>query len=231
VSLRIACIVEGHGDARSIPTIVRRIAYAEGCFQLHAAGPYRVPKSRLVRPGELERAVERASRALEGAGAVLVVVDADDDLPCQLGPSLTARARSARPDMSNTLKPSGMPRVGLRTRQTGHTRRQRTKRHWRNCLIWTRHDPRGPSTDSTGSSKACFESPVGCHTALHDTPPGNPVGSAAGCTRRDGQRPDGRWRFAAGGSAGRTRLRALRGSLGRSGPGRRGRRAPVPRPG
>ena len=98
--LRIACIVEGHGDARSIPGIVRRVAHAEGCYQVELLGPYRVNKGSLVRPEGLERAVERASRALGGDGAVLVVVDADDDLPCQLGPLLTDRARAARGDVA-----------------------------------------------------------------------------------------------------------------------------------
>jgi hypothetical protein len=56
-----------------------------------------------VRTGELERAVERAARSLGGGGGVLIVVDADDDLPCQLGPSLTRRAVAVRADLKSSV--------------------------------------------------------------------------------------------------------------------------------
>lgn len=94
----LACIVEGQGDVGSLPIILRRIAQAEGVFDLQIRGPYRVPRMRLVRAGEIERAVDRAARSLNGAGGVLVVLDADDDLPCRLGPELLGRATHARRD-------------------------------------------------------------------------------------------------------------------------------------
>jgi hypothetical protein len=63
----------------------------------------RVPKSRLVRGGELERHVELAARRVAPAGAVLILIDSDDDPACELGPSLLQRAWTARPDMQERI--------------------------------------------------------------------------------------------------------------------------------
>jgi hypothetical protein len=98
MATRIACVVEGKGDALSVPIIVRRIGADRGRHDLEVLA-FRIPRSTLVRPGEVERAVERAARAAGRAGAVLVLIDADDDLPCLLGPALQGRAGAARPDL------------------------------------------------------------------------------------------------------------------------------------
>jgi hypothetical protein len=98
----LACIVEGQGDVASVSVIVRRIAAAEGVHDLRIL-VYRVQRYAIVRPGELERAVERAARSLGGSGGILVVLDADDDLPCQLGPSLATRAATARGDVRTAV--------------------------------------------------------------------------------------------------------------------------------
>lgn len=86
---RLACIVEGQGDVASIPIIVRRIADAVGAHDVQLQ-IYRVHRQAIVRTGELERAVERAARSLDGEGAILVVLDADDDASCTLGPALSS---------------------------------------------------------------------------------------------------------------------------------------------
>lgn len=96
---RIGCIVEGHGDALSIPIILRRIAASRGVFDLTISGPFRHHRHAIVRAGELERAVERAARSLSGPGGILIVLDADDDAACRLGPELNDRARVVRPDV------------------------------------------------------------------------------------------------------------------------------------
>jgi len=53
--------------------------------------------------GELERIIELGARKLAGTGSILVLVDADDDLACVLGPSLQARAARARPDLLSAV--------------------------------------------------------------------------------------------------------------------------------
>ena len=95
----IACIVEGQGDVISIPIILRRLAEEKQTYDLKVLKPIRVHRSKVVRPGELERAVELAARKLFGAGGIVVVLDADDDLPCVLGPDLLSRARECRSDL------------------------------------------------------------------------------------------------------------------------------------
>ena len=73
---RIACVVEGHGDIEAVPIVVRRIA--EQILPpviVQVTAPLRTPKSKLVKPGELERAVELAARRVAGGGGVLVVLD------------------------------------------------------------------------------------------------------------------------------------------------------------
>jgi hypothetical protein len=99
----ISCIVEGHGDVVSYKTILRRIAQQMGAYQLHIPDPIRVPRSKLVREGELEKAVELGARIAGPGGGILVVFDADDDPPCRLGPALRERVRKARPDRPTAL--------------------------------------------------------------------------------------------------------------------------------
>lgn len=48
--------------------------------------------------GQLERAVELAARRTSREDAILVILDADDDCPAELGPELLERARRARSD-------------------------------------------------------------------------------------------------------------------------------------
>lgn len=93
-------MVEGHGDVEAVQILIQRIA---GVIQLphevKIQATIRTPKSKLVKPGELERAVEFAARKLSGHGAVFVLLDSDEDCPRQLGPALLARANQARSDL------------------------------------------------------------------------------------------------------------------------------------
>ena len=71
--VRIAPIVEGHGEVQAAPMLIRRIA-AEVDPELTAVvePPIRMPANRLRKPGELERTVELAARKLGGAGGILI---------------------------------------------------------------------------------------------------------------------------------------------------------------
>jgi hypothetical protein len=95
----IVPIVEGHGDVQAVPILLRRIAERLGAPGLIVGRPLRVSRSRIVKPGELERAVELAARKLQRPGAVLVLVDAEDDCPKTLAPALLQRACAARSDV------------------------------------------------------------------------------------------------------------------------------------
>lgn len=93
-------MVEGHGDVEAVQILIQRIAEViQLPHEVKIQATIRTPKSKLVKPGELERAVDLAARKLTGHGAVFVLLDSDDDCPRQLGPTLLARAKHARNDL------------------------------------------------------------------------------------------------------------------------------------
>lgn len=95
--LRIASIVEGHGECEAVPILVRRIAQALDPSLVPVVHPViRVPASRLVKQGEIERAIELAARKNAGQGGIFVLLDCDDGCPAQDGPALLQRALKAR---------------------------------------------------------------------------------------------------------------------------------------
>jgi hypothetical protein len=97
VPVRISCVVEGHGDVEAVPIVIKRIAATMmPPPDVQIPSTIRTPKSKLIKAGELERAVELAARKAAGRGAVIVVLDSDDDCPMELGPTLLERARLVR---------------------------------------------------------------------------------------------------------------------------------------
>ncbi len=99
--VRMASIVEGDGECSAVPVLVRRIARTLDPGLVPTVQPViRVPGSRLVKAGELERTVELAARKLGGQGGILILLDCDDGCPAMEGPALLERARNARADLS-----------------------------------------------------------------------------------------------------------------------------------
>lgn len=100
MTLDLCCIVEGHGESQAVPVLVRRIQLAlRPDIQLNVLTPIRMPRHRIVKPKELERAVELAARQSRPPRAILILADADDDPPCTLGPELLRLAQTARADV------------------------------------------------------------------------------------------------------------------------------------
>ncbi len=97
---RLVLIVEGQGDVLSVPHVIRRVAKWVARGPVEILRPIRVRRYTAVREGEFERHVELAARLLAGPGAVLILLDADDDLPCRLGPELLRRAEAVRPGLA-----------------------------------------------------------------------------------------------------------------------------------
>lgn len=93
----IACVVEGHGETSATPTLVRRIAGELSIWQVNLP-TLRVTKTKLLRARVLEDQVQAAAAYVSGPGGILVLFDADDDCPAELGPTLQNRAQAARPD-------------------------------------------------------------------------------------------------------------------------------------
>jgi len=97
--MKFGLVVEGHGEVEAAPILVRRVAaWAGFAGELVVLPPFRVHRGSVVKEGELERAVEFSARKVGAEGAILVLLDADDDPACQLGPALLQRATAARPD-------------------------------------------------------------------------------------------------------------------------------------
>jgi hypothetical protein len=99
--MEIACIVEGDGEKQALPVLVRRIvAEFDPSLSPRVFTAVSWPKSRLVKRDHLSRALDVAVRGLRAPGAVLIVVDADDHCPAELGPGLLRWAQAAH---SNVL--------------------------------------------------------------------------------------------------------------------------------
>lgn len=97
--LRVVPIVEGHGEVVAVPLLIRRICgELFGEYAVEVLQPLRQPRSRIVAPEHVRRFTEMAANKLRAArpsaaGLVLVLIDGDGDLPCQLGPTLLAHAK------------------------------------------------------------------------------------------------------------------------------------------
>jgi hypothetical protein len=105
----VAAIVEGRGEVPSLPILIERI-WRELLQQVTPIEilrpPIRQPRNRLVQNKDdtLVRAIElavaklSASRPPSQAVLILILIDADKDLPCIIGPRLAQLAMAARSD-------------------------------------------------------------------------------------------------------------------------------------
>jgi uncharacterized protein DUF4276 len=96
--------VEGHGENQAIRILLQRIwtELLEGEY-IDVLQPIRRSKLKLIQDRELARAVDLAVLKLQAVpsndpGMILILLDADEDPPCELGPSLLAMARTHRSD-------------------------------------------------------------------------------------------------------------------------------------
>ncbi len=97
-------IVEGHGDQAAIGFLLRRI-HSEliGAGELLVLPAIRMPKTKLVGLGGMEKAAELAGLKLRQAileddyALTLLILDSDEDFAYQLGPKLTSRMVVAQP--------------------------------------------------------------------------------------------------------------------------------------
>lgn len=102
--LTIVPIVEGQGEVEAVPILLRRMSNAiDPEVVLDVRKPIRVGRDKIVKEGELERYVELAARTAGPAGAVLLLLDADDACPAELAPRLLERTRSERPDLRSAV--------------------------------------------------------------------------------------------------------------------------------
>lgn len=106
--LRIIPIVEGHGEDGAIRILLQRI-WTEVLKGEYAdvLKPIRGSRFKLVQSRELERAVNLAALKLRSVDSsdpsmILILIDAEEDAPCILGPQLLKLAKDLRGDMDIT---------------------------------------------------------------------------------------------------------------------------------
>ena len=101
--VRMAAIVEGHGEVDAVPVLVQRIAAELDPPLFPRVEPVlRTAASQLRKADVLERRVEYAARKLEGRGGILILIDCDwssDACPKFDAPPLLERAHRVRPNM------------------------------------------------------------------------------------------------------------------------------------
>ena len=101
-TIRVSCIVEGHGEDKAVPRLLHRVAenhYSASHYSelvIVTPPPIRVHRNQIVKEGELERKVELAARKIKGQGGILIILDSDDECPARLGPELHHRASRIR---------------------------------------------------------------------------------------------------------------------------------------
>lgn len=71
MNISVGCIVEGRGDAVAVPILLRRLQQqlAPSVF-LEVPQAIRTPRQKVIKPGELERAVELAARQVQRPCAI-----------------------------------------------------------------------------------------------------------------------------------------------------------------
>ena len=89
---KFGLIVEGHGEVDSLPTLCRRIGSAFiDHSRIRVSRPFRISRDKIVKPGELERAVEFLRYRVGEDGLIILLLDADDDCPLKLSRELRSR--------------------------------------------------------------------------------------------------------------------------------------------
>ncbi|AVS75077.1 DUF4276 family protein [Paracidovorax cattleyae] len=97
--ISIASIVEGDSEVIALPILLRRLAGdLEPAVAVQPLPPIRVRRDRFIqREDEFRKQLLLAAAKSGEQGWILVVLDADDDCPAQLGQQLLARAQKYVP--------------------------------------------------------------------------------------------------------------------------------------
>lgn len=92
--MKIQPIVEGHGDVRALPVLLRRLMAEGQVWEIGVGRPIRRRRDQLVRENEIKRTVELA-RIQPDCAAILILFDGNSDCPAELGPAVQAWAQAA----------------------------------------------------------------------------------------------------------------------------------------
>ncbi len=90
----IVALGEGQSDCESIPTLLTRLAQHGGFDRPVIKRPIRFRRNRIEKEGELHRLLDLACRKLQRPGGILILLDADEDCPAEIGPRIERAAAS-----------------------------------------------------------------------------------------------------------------------------------------
>lgn len=94
--MEIGCIIEGDGERDALPILLRRVIQAiDPAHYVQFPRPFRRPRGQLKRQHRITEAVDFVRRTLTPPCAILILLDADDDCPAELGPQILAWASAA----------------------------------------------------------------------------------------------------------------------------------------
>lgn len=96
--MKIQPIVEGYGEVKALPILLRRQVEEAEVWMVGIGRPSRRPRNQLVRESELKKAVRLALLQSECSG-VLVLFDGDSDCPAELGPAVQEWAAAEAGDV------------------------------------------------------------------------------------------------------------------------------------
>lgn len=94
---RLICIVEGDGECQALPVLIRRLCGDAAVMALDLPPPIRVKRANFITDAVTRRNyLELArSKARDDDGAILVLLDADDDCPAELAKRLFSEIAEA----------------------------------------------------------------------------------------------------------------------------------------
>lgn len=92
----VVAIVEGDGEVAAAPILLRRLGvWLTPQFAVEVPHPIRVRRDRFLnRDEEFRRMLLLAAAKCGAGGWILVLLDADDDCPAELGPRILQRAQA-----------------------------------------------------------------------------------------------------------------------------------------
>lgn len=91
-------IVEGHGEEKAFPILLRRLLSELGCYLDVGGSPFRSKRTQIVREADFKTAVQIATLKPD-ACAILVLFDADDDCASTHVPNMLVWAQEVAPEM------------------------------------------------------------------------------------------------------------------------------------
>lgn len=96
---RVAVIVEGDGEVAALPILLRRVGeWQTPDIYMQILPPIRVRRDRFLnRPDEFRRHLLLAAAKCGDDGWILVLLDADNDCPAELGQKILERAQACVP--------------------------------------------------------------------------------------------------------------------------------------